>query len=366
LGDDVRPAIDAGSTVERAETRPADPPTRATHVAVGMAATGFRLGAGAGRLILLPGRLFVRSPLVAPVVRRGARGLASAGREAEAAGGRRLEAAAGRIVEAPATARAVDRALAGPMPQPLGDETIERLARRVIESPAFERILRDAAQSRLARELVDETLHSAMLQQAVEEVLTGPGVRRALAKETRTLGDEAAANARLGARRLDDSLERGARRAARRPPRTADEQVVAEHHAGLASRGAAFLADAGITQGAALVLGALVGVLGWLLGVDGPGWLVALLAGAGWTVAVGAYYVFFWTVTGQTPGMRLLAVRVTERNGGRLRARRSLLRLAASLLALAPLGAGFVPVLFDGRRRALQDYVARTVVVRDA
>jgi len=35
------------------------------------------------------------------------------------------------------------------------------------------------------------------------------------------------------------------------------------------------------------------------------------------------------------------------------------------VLAVAPLGAGFVPVLFDDRRRALPDYLARTVVVRD-
>jgi uncharacterized RDD family membrane protein YckC len=38
-------------------------------------------------------------------------------------------------------------------------------------------------------------------------------------------------------------------------------------------------------------------------------------------------------------------------------------RCIGLLLAALPLFAGFVPVLFDRRRRALQDYMARTVVV---
>ena len=57
-------------------------------------------------------------------------------------------------------------------------------------------------------------------------------------------------------------------------------------------------------------------------------------------------------------------MRVTGSDGQPPGAWRSLVRFAGLLLALAPLGAGFVPVLFDSRRRALHDYLARTVVVR--
>ena len=366
MGDDARRAIAPGSTVERAPSGPAAPPTRAADVAVGVAATGVRIGAGAGRLVLLPGRLLVRSPFVAPVMRAGARRLASVGRDAEVAGGERLEAAAGRIVESPATARAVDRALSGPLPQALSEEAIERLARRVIESPSFERILREAAQSRAARDLVDETLHSPQLQVAVEEVLSGPALRNVLGRETRTLWDEVAGSVRRAAERLDEALERGARRLTRRARRPTAEVAAGTRYAGLASRGVGFLADAAITQLSVLVVGSLVGLVGWLLGITWPGWLVGLLAGAGWTVAVGGYFVFFWTAAGRTPGMRLPGLRVTDRTGGPLSAGRSLLRFVGTVLALAPLGAGLVPVLFDGRRRALQDYLAQTVVVRDA
>jgi hypothetical protein len=40
-------------------------------------------------------------------------------------------------------------------------------------------------------------------------------------------------------------------------------------------------------------------------------------------------------------------------------------RLIGLLLAIIPMFAGFLPVLFDRRRRALQDYLAGTVVVYD-
>jgi uncharacterized RDD family membrane protein YckC len=44
---------------------------------------------------------------------------------------------------------------------------------------------------------------------------------------------------------------------------------------------------------------------------------------------------------------------------------RSVVRLIGLILAIIPFFLGFVPVLFDARRRALQDYVAGTVVRAD-
>jgi uncharacterized RDD family membrane protein YckC len=44
---------------------------------------------------------------------------------------------------------------------------------------------------------------------------------------------------------------------------------------------------------------------------------------------------------------------------------RSLVRFAGLILAIIPMFLGFIPVLFDGRRRAFQDYVAGTVVRAD-
>ena len=80
-----------------------------------------------------------------------------------------------------------------------------------------------------------------------------------------------------------------------------------------------------------------------------------------WSVG---YFVTFWSTTGQTPGSRLMRITVrTADDGGVLGPRRAALRFAGLVLAAIPLGAGFVPILFDERRRGLQDMLAGTVVV---
>jgi uncharacterized RDD family membrane protein YckC len=63
--------------------------------------------------------------------------------------------------------------------------------------------------------------------------------------------------------------------------------------------------------------------------------------------------------------MRLLRLHVATYDGRLPGFGRSLLRFAGLVLAIVPLFAGLVPVLFDRRRRGLQDVVARTVVRRD-
>jgi uncharacterized RDD family membrane protein YckC len=79
--------------------------------------------------------------------------------------------------------------------------------------------------------------------------------------------------------------------------------------------------------------------------------------------AVG-YFVVFWSTTGQTPGNRLMRIRVCGVDDGAvLKPRRSLLRFGALALAALPLFAGFLPVLIDDRRRGVHDMIAGTVVV---
>lgn len=73
-------------------------------------------------------------------------------------------------------------------------------------------------------------------------------------------------------------------------------------------------------------------------------------------------FVLFWTLTGQTPGGRLLGFRVVNVSGGGIPARQALRRFGGTVLAALPLGAGFLVVLFDDRRRGLHDRIGRTVV----
>src|SRR5207247_9385303 len=77
---------------------------------------------------------------------------------------------------------------------------------------------------------------------------------------------------------------------------------------------------------------------------------------------VSLYFVGFWAAAGQTPGMRLMRLRVLTGSGTPPSFVRSVVRLFGLALAIIPCFAGFLPVLVDGRRRALQDYLARTAV----
>ena len=79
-----------------------------------------------------------------------------------------------------------------------------------------------------------------------------------------------------------------------------------------------------------------------------------------WSIA---YFVVLWSTTGQTPGARVMQIRVVTSRGGTLTPRQALVRAVGVFLATLPLGLGFVPVLFDRRRRAFQDYLARTSVI---
>jgi uncharacterized RDD family membrane protein YckC len=81
---------------------------------------------------------------------------------------------------------------------------------------------------------------------------------------------------------------------------------------------------------------------------------------------VALYFVVFWTLTGQTPGDRLLGIRVISVKEGRIRIRQAALRFAGLVLSAIPLGAGFLPVLVDDQRRGFHDRIAHTVVRWDA
>jgi uncharacterized RDD family membrane protein YckC len=134
-------------------------------------------------------------------------------------------------------------------------------------------------------------------------------------------------------------------------------------YAGIATRGAALAIDAALSQGLFVVGAALLGLIGSLVGDLGPDWVVASLLSGGWAITMTMYFVGFWGLTGQTPGMRLMHVRVVARDGRPPSIARGLVRLGGLILAIIPLFAGFLPVLVDDRRRGLADMLAGTVVL---
>ena len=134
-------------------------------------------------------------------------------------------------------------------------------------------------------------------------------------------------------------------------------------YAGMATRAVALVLDILLVHAIVLVGGGLLALVATLVGELRPQWLVATLVGVAWGLTVAIYFVLFWSVTGQTPGMRAMRVRVVREDGSLPSVGRAFVRLIGLLLAIVPLFAGFLPILFDARRRGLPDYLARTVVV---
>jgi len=118
-------------------------------------------------------------------------------------------------------------------------------------------------------------------------------------------------------------------------------------YAGLVTRTVALVVDAAVlTVGFAVASGVVGLILSLFTAVEvtSPGAVVGVAGG--WTVVVVGYFVLFWTLAGETPGMRLMRMRVV-----------------GAVLAAIPLFAGYLLVLVDNRRRGLHDMIARTVVV---
>jgi uncharacterized RDD family membrane protein YckC len=238
------------------------------------------------------------------------------------------------------------------------DERTTQLARQVLGSPAVERMLVDAVESRLAVDLTERLVQSPEFQRAITDA-----VRTALARQSATLADNMAASARG----IDGRLEAPPRRWFGRSPREQGDASAerAVPYAGLASRSAALVVDVVVVHLVFLVGCAMVGLVlsltrHHLSEPAGEG-----LAAAGWLALVAAYFTTFWSTVGQTPGMSLMRLRLIDASGRTPGFGRSLLRLIGALVAVSIILIGFLPVLVDDRRRALQDFLAGTVVVYD-
>jgi uncharacterized RDD family membrane protein YckC len=136
-------------------------------------------------------------------------------------------------------------------------------------------------------------------------------------------------------------------------------------YAGLVTRTIAFGIDAAIINAVAWGTGALValGLSLFHLPHEVKVVLAALggLIGLAWAIG---YLAFFWSADGQTPGDRVMRIRVLRATTGEpLHAVRALLRVFALVLSALPLCAGFLLILVDNRRRALHDRLVGSIVV---
>jgi uncharacterized RDD family membrane protein YckC len=158
---------------------------------------------------------------------------------------------------------------------------------------------------------------------------------------------------------------RRARPVAARVHESGREQTTELHYEGLVTRGIAFAIDAAIIDLVAIVVAGGVALALSVLSVSKDSLDTVLIAagGAAFVVWSVSYFVTFWSTTGQTPGSRLMRIMVRSDDGSIIRPRRAAVRFAGLVVAAIPLLAGFLPILFDERRRGVQDMLAGTVVV---
>jgi len=89
--------------------------------------------------------------------------------------------------------------------------------------------------------------------------------------------------------------------------------------------------------------------------------LVAILI----TVLTLAYFPWFWSRTGATPGMKAMGLKVVrDADGGPISTGQAVLRLVGYWISGAVFYLGYIWILVDKRRRGWHDLIAGTVVIK--
>jgi uncharacterized RDD family membrane protein YckC len=257
-------------------------------------------------------------------------------------------------VAARASRGPLESALAESFPEELVDllvehRVLERMTAELARTGALDRMVDEALASPRTSELVDRVIASPELRRAIREIASSREVREAVAQQTTGFVEELAAEVRRWARRLDGRI--GKRPAGVTP------------YGGIVTRALALTVDALLIVVVFTAISGFVALISSLVGTLRPAWLVGSLLGAGWVLVGGAYFVLFWSAAGRTPGMQLLRVRVRVASGGPPGVGRAIVRALATWVSIVPFFAGYLPVLFDRRRRGLPDLVASTEVV---
>ena len=276
-----------------------------------------------------------------------------------------IERVTAELIEGGVPQRVIDQVLASEIPEEvidrvLAEEFSQRVVNRVLESPGIEPAAVDLIESDLVDELTERVLDSEEMRMTIERVAQSPEVRNALAYQgVGFLGDIGRQISSL-AQRLDGPAEAIPRRLFRRPRRT--QRPV---EAGAVSRLLAIAVDALIVNTFLLALTAAISLVLSAFGennADVTGGQALAAGGTVWLMTAGVYLAVFWTLAGQTPGMRFARVRVIKLDGSSLSGRDSIRRLFGSAVAAIPFLLGYLAILVNERRRGWQDRIGRTVV----
>ncbi|MBS1880145.1 MAG: RDD family protein [Actinobacteria bacterium] len=292
-------------------------------------------------------------PLSARLLGVGVRGARGIGRATGI--DRTMQLAAEEAIVGAIESEAVERAMARVLQGPVVEEAVQG----ALESDAVKRAILEALDSELVDEVWRRLLASEEAQQLIERVAGAPELRAAISAQGAGLLDDLGRTIARLARRFDDQLERIVRRLLFRPSRT--EPV---RDAGAVSRGLGFAIDFAFINLGFTAIAALVTLVDNVFGGSSTGGSrFAIAAGSlTWMLLSGTYFVAFWSLAGQTPGMRFLGVRLA---GGRLPLDPAIRRVFGIGISIVCLGLPFLGILFRESRRGFADKIAGTEVVYD-
>ena len=147
------------------------------------------------------------------------------------------------------------------------------------------------------------------------------------------------------------------------------QETLLGQYAGFVTRLIAFAIDwliVGIIISAVVILAEFVtsafGVNDWFGTGDLTGTIVTTLVVVTAVLIYLFYDLLFWMLAGQTPGKRLLGVRIVRTDGKRLRWGNAIRRKVSYWIS-ALLFLGFLWVIVDNRRQAWHDRLAGTLVL---
>lgn len=262
-----------------------------------------------------------------------------------------IEEAIVRAVESEAVERSLTRIINGPL--------IEKAVRDAMRSEAVEIALMEVVDSELVDRLWARILDSNETQRLIERIAEAPEVRAAIASQGLGLVDDLGRGISRVTRILDFAFERIARRILFRQKRSEPTDRV-----GLVTRALALGLDAAIVNVLMITTTAVLGMIASVLSIDlgdlsGAAYAVG---GAAW-LALGSFYLFaFWSLSGQTPGMRFLDIRIESQGVAAIGPKRAARRLIGFYLAAIPFCLGFLGVLVRLDRRGFHDRMGRTAV----
>jgi uncharacterized RDD family membrane protein YckC len=284
-----------------------------------------------------------------PVARLLTAGARSAGRVAHATGMDRavdeaVEEAILRALRSPAIGRAIERAMAG------------HTAAAGLSSDEFAEVVRQALESEAAEQAWAEVLDSQEVQMLIERIAGAPELRAAIRAQSAGMLTDIGIRLTKVTERVDDAMERVTR------PRSADSET---NQAGLATRLTSFAVDVGILFLVySVASGVIASVVSFVFGshLTLTGGLVVGVVGY---LLAGSILALFWALAGQTPGMRLLAIRLIQNGSNDVTLGCAIRRVFALILAVIPLGLGELWILRNPSRHAWQDTMTGTEIIYD-